>query len=415
MARGTDFGEPRLGRMLDLIIVGGGAAGIAAGLEARTRGLSAVILEASDRIGGRAHSIQWNGHALDLGAGWLHSADRNPMVGLAEQKELAIDRSPSPWRKQYRNLGFSPEEQAAANKATEAFEERVLNNPPASDRASDALDANGEWNGFLNSLSNYLNGTGLNHVSAADWVAYWEEAGEQNWRLPGGYGTLISALADGLDVRTGFAVVRVERLAGRVRVICDDGELEAKRAIVAVPTDVLASGRIRFDPAVDDQLHAATQLPLGHVEKLFFELAEPEEFPNDAHLIGNPRSADCGSYMLRPLGMPVVEAFLGGDWVKGRSIEELADKARQELGALLGADFPGRLRLVAASDWQRHPFIGGSYSYARPGQHGARAILRAQVDERLVFAGEACSDSDYATVHAAWESGKAAVSQLSGS
>jgi monoamine oxidase len=401
--------------VLDLIIIGGGAAGIAAGLEARTRGLTGVILEASDRIGGRAHSIQWNSHALDLGAGWLHSADRNPMVGLAEQKGFAIDRSPSPWRKQYRNLGFSPKEQAAANKAMEAFEERLLNNPPTSDRASDSLYADGEWNGFLNSLSNYLNGTGLDHVSAADWVAYWEDAGEQNWRLPNGYGALIADLADGLDARTGCRVTRVQRLLDRVRVTTDNGDLEAARAIVAVPTDVLASGAIRFEPALDDRLHAAAQLPLGHVEKLFLGLAEPEEFPNDAHLAGNPRSADSGSYMLRPMGMPVVEAFLGGDWVKGRSVEELAEKACHELGALLGADFPSRLHLVAASDWQRHPFIGGSYSYARPGQHGARAILRASVDERLTFAGEACSDSDFATVHAAWESGLAAVRQLFGS
>jgi monoamine oxidase len=412
MARGTDFGEPRLGRMLDLIIVGAGAAGIAAGREARTRGLRAVILEASDRIGGRAHSIQWNGHALDLGAGWLHSADRNPMVGLAEQRGFAIDRSPSPWRKQYRNLGFSPEEQAAANKAMEEFERRLLNNPPTSDRASDALEADGEWNGFLSSLSNYLNGTGLDHVSAADWVAYWEDAGEQNWRLPSGYGALIAALAEGLDVRLECRVTRVQRLSDRVRLVSDHGEIEAARAIVAIPTDVLASGAIDFNPAVDDRLHAAAQLPLGHVEKLFFELAQPEEFPNDAHLAGNPRSADSGSYMLRPMGMPVVEAFLGGDWVKGRSIEELADKARRELGALLGTDFPGRLWLAAASDWQRHPFIGGSYSYARPGQHGARETLCAPLDDRLGFAGEACSNSDYATVHGAWKSGKAVIRQL---
>jgi monoamine oxidase len=206
MARGTDFGEPRLGRMLDLIVIGGGAAGIAAGLEARRRGLSAVILEASERVGGRAHSIDWNHHSLDLGAGWMHSADRNPMVGLADEKGFAIDRSPSPWRKQYRSLGFSPEEQSAANKAMEEFEERLLINPPASDRASDVLDAGGEWNGFLNSLSNYLNGTGLDHVSAADWVAYWEEAGEQNWRSPGGDGALIAAFAHRLDVLAGCRV-----------------------------------------------------------------------------------------------------------------------------------------------------------------------------------------------------------------
>ena len=400
--------------MFDLIIVGGGAAGIAAAVEARSRGLSSLILEASDRIGGRAHSIPWNGGALDLGAGWLHSADRNPMVGLAEEQGFEIDRSPSPWRKQYRSLGFSPEEQAASGKAVEAFEQRLLTNPPANDRAGDALDPDGEWNGFLHSLSNYLNGTSLDHVSAADWVAYWEEAGEQNWRLPRGYGALIAALAKGLKVRTGFKVEAVERLGDRVRIAASQGTVEAAHVIVAAPTNILSSGAIRFDPPVDDRLHAAAQLPLGHVEKLFFELGQPDEFPNDAHLAGNPRAADSGSYMLRPMGMPVVEAFLGGDWVKGQSVEELADQSRQELAALLGAAFPRRLRLVAASDWKRHPFIGGSYSYARPGHHGARATLCAPLDERLAFAGEACSESDFATVHAAWESGKAAVRQLFG-
>jgi len=400
--------------VLDLIIIGAGAAGIAAGLEARARGLSAVILEASDRIGGRAHSVQWDGLALDLGAGWLHSADRNPMVRLAEQKGFTIDRSPSPWRKQYRNLGFPPEEQAKSSKAMEALEERLRTNPPPSDRASDALQADGEWNGFLNSLSNYLNGTGLDQVSAADWVAYWENAGEENWRLPRGYGTLISALADGLDVQTGTRVTGIRRSIDCLITASDRGELESAHAIVAVPTNVLVAGSVRFDPPIDDRLHAAAQLPLGHVEKLFFKLMEPAEFPNDAHLTGNPRSGDSGSYMLRPMGMPVVEAFLGGDWVKGRSVEALADKSRLELGALLGAGFPRRLRLVAASDWQRHKFIGGSYSYARPGQHGARAMLRSLLDDRLAFAGEACSDSDFATVHGAWESGKAAVRQLFG-
>ena len=118
--------------------------------------------------------------------------------------------------------------------------------------------------------------------------------------------------------------------------------------------------------------------------------------------------------MLNPLGMPVVEAFLGGDWVKGQTMEELAATCREELGALLGSDFARGMRLIAASDWQRHPHIGGSYSYARPGQHGARAALCAPASERLAFAGEACSNSDYATVHAAWESGKTAVRQLFG-
>ena len=88
--------------------------------------------------------------------------------------------------------------------------------------------------------------------------------------------------------------------------------------------------------------------------------------------------------------------------------------ARAELSALLGTELERRLRLVACSDWQRNRFIAGSYSYARPGQHGARAQLAARVDGPLAFAGEACSSTDFATVHGAWQGGIDAVAQLMG-
>jgi monoamine oxidase len=133
--------------MIGLAIVGGGAAGISAARSARDRGLTCVILEASDRIGGRACTVEWQGHALDLGATWIHSAGRNPLVPLAEQLGVATDRAPTPWRNQYRNLGYSPEEQAGSWAATEAFTDRLRDNPPQSDRASDALEPGGEWNG----------------------------------------------------------------------------------------------------------------------------------------------------------------------------------------------------------------------------------------------------------------------------
>jgi monoamine oxidase len=400
--------------MIDLAIVGGGAAGIAAAREARDRGLTCVILEASDRIGGRVSTIEWHGHALDLGATWLHSADRNPLGTLAEQIGFDIDRSPVPWRKQFKDLGFSQEEQAQSWQAMEAFTERLRSVPPPSDRASDALEPGCEWNGFLESLNGYLNGTSLARTSAADFMAYWDSSDNSNWRLPKGYGALLTALAEGLDVHTGCAVRSVDWSSAGVRLSSDQGVVEAKHAIIAVPTNALASGAIVFAPEVDAHLYAAAQLPLGHVEKLFLTLADPQSAPENAHLIGDPRSSETGSYMLRPLGMPVVEGFFGGDWLEGLAADDLAAKTREELRHLLGADFARSLRPAAYSDWQRHAFICGSYSFARPGQHGARAALAAPVNGPLAFAGEACSDADFATVHGAWQSGEAAVAQVFG-
>jgi monoamine oxidase len=267
---------------------------------------------------------------------------------------------------------------------------------------------------LVEALNGYLNGTSLANTSAADFIAYLDSSENGNWRLPNGYGSLVSALADGLDVRTGCAVRQVDWSARNVRLVTDKGTVDAMHAIIAVPTNVLANGAIAFLPSIDEHLHAAAGLPLGRVEKMFFTLNDPESAPHNAHLIGNPRSPDTGSYMLRPLGMPVVEGFFGGDWLEGPSADDVAAKAREELGRLLGSDFARDLRPVACSEWNRHAFIRGSYSFARPGQHGARAALRSPVDGPIAFAGEACSDKDYATVHGAWESGQAAVAQLFG-
>lgn len=399
--------------MIDLAIVGAGAAGISAAREAKRRGLSAIILEASDRVGGRAHSVRWNGHALDLGAGWLHSANRNPLVPLAEELGLEIDRAKSPWRGQYQDLGFSREDQEAAYAAFAAFNEAV-SEPQRADVAASALPSGGRWNAFIDALSGYLNGTSLKHMSAEDYAAYSDSATMQNWRLPSSYGSLVESLAEGSQVEYGFAVLEVDWDGQHVRLSSDNRSIAAGAAIVAVASDVLASGAIRFLPTIDDHLHAASQLPLGHVEKMFFALDGAEQFPKDAHLIGNPHSSDTGSYMLRPIGIPVVEGFFGGDWVAEASTAAIETLARRELSNLLGTDFNARIRRIAYSDWRGDPRFGGSYSYARPGEHGARERLSRPAGERLAFAGEACSSIDYSTVHGAWESGIAAVGALFG-
>lgn len=399
--------------MIDLAIVGAGAAGIAAARSARERGLTFVLLEASNRIGGRAFTSDWQNCALDLGATWMHSADRNPLAAIAEQLGVAIDRAPTPWRNQFGDLGYSKEEQVQSWTEAEAFAER-LRKGVADDRASNALEPGNEWNGFIEALNGFLNGTSLANTSAKDFIAYWDASDSSNWRLPRGYGALLSRVAEGLDVQAGQTVGRVDWTGGTVRLTVTDGVVECGHAILAVPTNVLASGDIIFSPGVDDHLHAASQLPLGRVEKLFLTCSKPDSIPANAHLIGTPRSAETGSYMLRPLAMPVIEAFFGGDWLDTVDGEDLAAIAREELATLLGSDFSRRLSRIAYSDWKNRPFIRGSYSYARPGGHRARSVLCAPVDGPIAFAGEACSESDYATVHGAWASGRTAFQQLFG-
>ena len=82
---------------IDVCIVGGGAAGVAAARRLSDLGVEAVILEARSRLGGRAWTQAIHGLSLDLGCGWLHSADLNPWTTIARARGLTIDDSPPPW------------------------------------------------------------------------------------------------------------------------------------------------------------------------------------------------------------------------------------------------------------------------------------------------------------------------------
>ncbi len=105
----------------DVVVIGAGAAGLAAGKRLAPSGLSFVILEARERIGGRAQTRIVNGLPLDLGCGWLHSADRNPWTGIAADLGFTIDRTAPVWTRQSLDIGFSRQDQAAFAAASDAF------------------------------------------------------------------------------------------------------------------------------------------------------------------------------------------------------------------------------------------------------------------------------------------------------
>src|SRR5271169_1277728 len=97
----------------DVVVVGAGAAGLAAARRLGERGLRALVLEARDRIGGRAHTvITATGYPVDLGCGWLHSADRNPWTGIARELGFTVDETLPGWGGRLVRMGYSEAEQA---------------------------------------------------------------------------------------------------------------------------------------------------------------------------------------------------------------------------------------------------------------------------------------------------------------
>jgi monoamine oxidase len=160
---------------------------------------------------------------------------------------------------------------------------------------------------------------------------------------------------------------------------------------------------------------AAEALPLGLANKLVMALDEPDIFPSDGHLLGNPARSATASYHLRPFGRPLIEGFFGGQLARDLEAEgpdAFFDFAANELAALAGASIRKRLRPLSQTRWDADPFARGSYSYALPGHADTRARLAEPVGQRLFFAGEACSPDSFSTAHGAYLSGVLAAGQV---
>lgn len=401
-----------MSQIYDVVVIGAGAAGIGAGQQLAKTQVQFLLVEARDRVGGRAHTIQRGGETLDCGCHWLHSGDRNVMTETATSLGFHLDRSPAPWSRQSSHQLLSSAEEAQFGRAFAEFERRIdaeaEKNPPVP--ASAYLEPGSRWTPMMNAIFSYISGASLDHIDARDYARY-EDTGV-NYRVAEGYGALFAACASALPVQLETEVQAIDWGADRVSVRTNRGVIEARTVIVTLPTTIYAN--VLFTPSLPEKREAAAGLPLGYAEKLHFALSGAEEFPKDGHLFARFDSADIASYHLRPGGRPMIEVYFGGSLAKGlvaAGPEAMQDFAFGELSTLLGSEFPKRLTLLASTAWSRDPYALGSYSYAEPGFAEMRAVLAAPVSERLFFAGEACSRHRYSTAHGAYETGYAAAEQ----
>jgi monoamine oxidase len=399
---------------VDVVVIGAGAAGVAAGRRLQSAKLNLVVLEARARIGGRAWTAEAGGFPLDLGCGWLHSAERNAWAKIAAAEGLTVDRTPPPWGRPALEYGFSAAGQrefraamaefyARLDAASEAHRDRPL---------ADFLEPGGKWNSMLQAISTYINGVELDKASVGEYEAYDDSGG--NWRVVEGYGTAIAAHARALPLALDCAVKVVDHSGKRLRIETAQGALAARAVIVTVPSQLIAEESMRFAPALPAKIAAAAGLPLGLADKAFLSLADAERFPEESRIFGKLHPEGAANYHLRPFGRPVIECYFGG-----KLAFELEDAgegafgafAIDELASLVGNDLRPKLTALAASAWARDSYARGSYSYALPGHEDDRARLAAPVDDRLFFAGEACSPNHFTTAHGAYEAGVTAAEQ----
>lgn len=421
----------------DVLIIGAGAAGLAAARELVAAGRTVIVLEARDRIGGRVWTERcWSDAPIDLGASWIHGHLNNPLTALTEQFDIATKASDFNSTAAYDDRGrrLTPAEvgrvlavygdlqRGIRELKREASAAKVV---PAANAIGTLAAAVERWQtrGSLSDADRALQRRVLRNFIEIDWAADadvlafpgfddGEEFGGQQRAFPQGYGGIIDRLAKGLDIRLKTPIVSIEHGGDRVTIETSGGAFEAERAIVTVPLGVLKSGTIRFSPELPEAKRGAIErLGMGLLNKVALRFDAPFWPERDILAFLSDRAEiwpDVFNYR-RINGQPVLVAFKSGrsaradeDRTDDENVQLLLAQLRSAFGDQVGA-LTGSL----VTRWASDRWAGGSYSFIRAGSSSAdRDALAEPVGQRLYFAGEATHRDHASTVHGAYLSGQ---------
>jgi monoamine oxidase len=415
--------------MVDVVVIGAGVAGLSAAAAVRAGGLSCILIEATNRIGGRARTVAVGGASFDAGASWLHNAERNPLTDLARTHgERLIASGGARDRRRY--IGARPacaSERDDFDATWEAFTEiatdRALSGPDISVAAAIAPLRTRPWTATVEYWeASLIAAADPKRLSVRDWHANLLDG--ENLEVAGGIGAFVERRlgpAAG-EIRRDTPATAIAWDAGRVSVQTPAGQIDAHACIVTVSTGVLAAERIRFDPPLPSVTRdAIAGLPMGLLSKVAFPARRSDRLglPDSTSL---QRRLDPGdeavvSFFCWPFGRPHVVAFVGGPKAWSLAAEgdgAIEHFARAELAKMLGHDAAGGLGPGVRTEWATDPAYLGAYAYAGVGHAAARGILGTPLaDGHLVFAGEAvCTDGLAGTVGGACLSGRRAAATV---
>lgn len=400
----------------DVVVIGAGAAGLAAAADLRAAGLSAVLIESRDRIGGRAWTTDVLGRSFDAGAAYVHFRERNPWVAIARERGMALQEHRG--FGQGRAFDGPTPLDAAALEARADGRRRLWRLFEAFDThgrdTSLAALADGEGQYARLAATRYGQqaiGEEPNDISVIDLLNQWEGG---DYTVSGGYGRLVEASGAGLQVSLATPATAVRWDGGGVAVETPRGTVRAARAVVTLPTGVLADGRVRFVPELPVETRSAIEdLRPGALTKVALAL-DGERFglasPTDLH---ETRSGFV--FELFPFGRDLALATIGG--LPARDLVRLGEAgavaaATDRLADMLGGAVRSHVIGGRLADWWSDPHALGSYSVARPGRFAARAVLGRPVDDRLHFAGEATGGGGSMTVGGATLAGQEAAATI---
>jgi monoamine oxidase len=400
---------------IDVVIIGAGAAGIAASRRVAATGRKFVLLEAGDHIGGRCVTdTRIFGVPYDRGAHWIHTPDLNPVTKLPQRRGIEVYPAPASQKvrigRRYAREGELEDFLALQARAIRAIADAARKGDVACARA---LPADlGDWRPAIEFvLGPFGCGKELTQVSAVDFAKSAERNADAFCRQ--GFGALIAALAEGIPVKLSTPALAIDTRRS-LEVETAKGTIAARAAIVTASTDVISSGAIKFTPELPKrQLDAFAKLALGSYDHIALELTgNPLGFESDDLVFEKSADSRTAAILANISGTALCMVEVGGTFGRNLSAEgeaAMVDFAADWLAGLYGADVKKAIKRSHATRWNHEPLALGAFSAAAPGWQGARRLLMEPVNDAIWFAGEAVHETLWGTVGGAWESGERAA------
>lgn len=407
----------------DVVIIGAGFAGLAAARTLAEHGVSCEIVEARDRVGGRAYTIRDDSSSppVELGPELVHGKHPAATIQLATDAHVPLDEV-SDLRHDSIGGTLVPADPFARFGELLTGARALPHDESARDYITHDRMSRADADLVADLVEGFY-GAAIADISIRGIANDAGMAGENTTRPREGYGALASWLAShvaalGVPIHLSTQVHAIDWSRSAVRIDHSHGTTTAPRVVVTVPVGVLQHGDVAFDPALPETAaRALDQLAMGRIVKIVLCLHEPIYERHAPHGLSFVH-ATSGAFPTYWVHERQIIA-----WAGGPRADALADLAVHELTALAIDGFARALHMPRAElaaavrhahyhDHQSDPLSRGAYSYTRVGGERAAEDLARPLDDRLYFAGEATDPAYEGTVSGAIASGDRVARQI---
>ncbi|MBA4033757.1 MAG: amine oxidase [Bradyrhizobium sp.] len=412
---GGRAGAAPLPREADIVVVGAGAAGIAAARRIMAANRKVIVVEASNQIGGRCQTdLSTFDVPFDRGARWMHNPETNPLIKLARSAGLEISTAPQGQKIRIGRRNARPGE-------IEEFLAALVRANRAIDDAARRFDIScasvlpkdlGIWADTAEFvLGASFSGKDLKDISVGDK----SRAQDRNTAIAcrQGLGTLIAKLGEQVPVALSTPASRIGWGSRDVSVETPSGKILARAAVITVSTNVLAAGNIKFASELPKRtLDAASRLSLGSYDRIALQMpGNPLGLARDDIVIEQSNSLKTALIYANTGGSSLCSIDVGGSFGRDLSAQGEAAMvafAKEWLTKLFGSEVAAAVKKSSATRWNAAPFALGAMSAASPGGQSSRKVLGEPIG-CMYLAGEATHETLWGTIDGAWESGERAA------